>query len=805
MIPWARTVQPFPSYDLCRLLHIMKFIRHPGDLSDRQTRTLTARFLSRTDPVPAAHSRSEPVGRFSFFTSSEPGLRHANTSLARLCRHTAMRMSWLGNLRQRRCPAQTGSNPITLLARASFLLSGLGAALLAAQTVAGSGEVLGLDKLTIEGHRPDAYTAAAANSISKLPITLLENPQNIQVVPRSLIDDQGALKLNDIIGNVAGVVTGGYYENWDYFRIRGFAADFNTYIDGLRGGNGMGEETFGLEQVEIIKGPASSLFGGGPLGGLVNLVSKHPRSETFTEIEFTAGDFDYRAFTLDTNAPLGSPNLLFRLPVLIANQDSFIDVAEKQTLFLAPTLTWKISTATSLTLLGKYKEIDLVHAMPLPAAGTVLPNPNGSIPPGVFNGEPGSNHAYENSGQIGYELVHRFNDVLTLRQNARYDRFVQGWRDMLYPSYLDADNRTLYRYPYNYWQDWHDFAVDTRLEAAFAAGGVAHQLIAGVDQFRKHYSARFQTIDFGDPVGYIGIDLYHPVYGTPIPAYQPIGTSEEKTLNTGVYLHDHVKLGRGVTVTAGGRHDFARGGGTKFEEFTPSVGATWELHPQTVLYANYSESFNAQGTWMTTVAGTPVDPETGDNRELGLKRSAADGRLTATLAVFQLTRQNVATPDLANPGYYLVTGGQRSRGVEFDGRFSPFAGWEITAAYAYTDARITRDNALPVGARTTGVPYHTVNFWTKYRFQEGPFEGFGAGAGFRYYSAQSGDETHATFFELPPYALVDFALYYERGPFTAQLNIKNAFDRDHYSGAYDSLYVLPGEPRSLRASVGWKF
>ena len=682
------------------------------------------------------------------------------------------------------------------------------AAPLAAQTSApddaADRDVVQLDRFEIGASRPEAYTAASAPTTSKLAIPLLENPQNLQVVPRALIDDQGAIKLDDIIRNVAGVAIGGYYENWDYFRIRGFAADFNTYIDGLRGGNGMGEETFGLEQVEIVKGPASSLFGQGPLGGLVNLVSKRARPETFARINLTVGDFGYRAATLDYNTPLGSSKLLFRLPVLVSDQDSFIDFAGKQSFFLAPTLTWKISPATSLTLLAKYRENDIVHAMPLPAAGTVLPNPNGPIPSHVYNGEPSSNRAYENSGQLGYELVHRFDDVFTLRQNARYDRFVQGWRDMLYPGYLDADHRTLYRYPYNYWQDWHDFALDTRLEASFATGPVSHQLLGGVDHYRKTYSSRFQTIDFNDPAGYIGIDLYHPVYGTPIPAYQPIDSSKEKTLNTGFYLHDHLKF-RGLTLTLGGRYDFAKAGGHQVRDFTPSAGLTWEFRPHTALYANYSESFNPQGTWMTTSAGAPVDPETGDNWEVGLKNSAADGRLTATFAVFQLTRQNVATADLASPGFYLVTGEQRSRGVEFDGRFSPFAGWELTTAYAYTDARITRDNSLPVGQRTNGVPYHAISFWTKYTFQDGPLQGFGAGAGGRYYSAQSGDETHVTYFEIPPYGLVDFALYYTRGPFTAQLNLNNAFDRGYYSGAYDSLYVLPGEPRSLRLNLGWKF
>jgi iron complex outermembrane receptor protein len=666
-------------------------------------------------------------------------------------------------------------------------------------------DVVHLDDFSVSGEPAKNYAAAVTNS-SKLDLPLLENPQNIQVIPRALLEDQQVVTLADALKNVAGVMPGGYYENWDYYRIRGFAADFNSYIDGLRGPNGMGEETFGLEQIEVIKGPASSLFGQGPLSGLVNLVSKHPRDEFFARSELTYGSYDYREATLDLNTPLGSGHdLLLRLPVLWREHDSFVDQASLRTKYLAPALTWKPSRATTITFLGKYKESDVVHAMPLPAEGTILPNPNGSIPLDRFVGEPGANRAYENSGQIGYELTHRFSETVTLRQNLRYDRVVQGWRDLLYPAYLGADERTLYLYPYNYWQDWRDFAVDTRLEITRQTGAITHQFVGGVDHYRKDYGARWQTIDFSDPAAYTALDLYTPEYGTLVLAYQPIASSRSETRNTGFYLHDHVKLGYGVTLTAGGRYDRTKSDGVQQKKFSPRAGLTWEFRPGAVFYANYSRSFNPQGSYLLTADSRPVVPETGENWEAGVKTAAADGRLTGTLAIFQLTRQNVATADLTHPGYYLVSGEQRSRGIELDCRLSPAPGWEITAGYAYTDARITRDNILPVGERTNGVPYNALTAWTKYTFQRGALRGFAVGLGARYYSAQVGDETHTQYFEIPPYGLVDAAVYYSHGRFTAQLNVNNLFDRTYYSGAYNALYVLPAAPRTLRVSAGWKF
>lgn len=695
------------------------------------------------------------------------------------------------------------------------LLGGLAlaaGATLAAQVVpagAPQDDTLILDKLSIGATRTDAYTAASADSSSKLPISLFVNPQNIQVVPRSLLADQGALKLEDVLRNVAGVTPGGYYSNWDYYRIRGFDASFSAFLDGLRFHNGMGEELFGLEQVEIVKGPAGTLFGEGPLGGVVNLVSKRPGSTRAGELAVEFGTDNHREATLDYNTPLDADGrILARVSALWRDEDSFVDYAGGHSVYVAPALTWKIGGATSLTLLGRYRDRDDIHAMPLPASGTILANPNGQVPPDFFNGEPGrSNSSTETLESIGYEFVHRFNDTFTLRQNLRRADVEQAWDYILYPGYLDADGRTLYRYPYDYDQWWETISVDTRLEAVFAVGATKHSLVLGVDHYRNDYRFESATIDFSDPTAFTFIDIFNPVYGGTLPALTARDSGTTLGKLWGYYLQDHIQLGRGVSVTLGGRHDVSEGEGVEVEDFSPRAGLTWEFRRGAALYATTSGSFNPQGSWQTTAAGNPVDPETGTSYEVGLKTAAADGRLTATFALYELTRRNVATADLTNPGFYVVTGEQRSRGFEFDGRFSPRPGWELTAAYTYTDARITQDNSLPVGARTAGVPYHGFNVWTKCVLQTGTLKGLGAGFGLRYYSEQLGDGSYIAGqeFDLPAYGIVDAALYWTRGRFRAQLNVNNALDRDYYAGSYDPLYVLPGTPRQIRVSTSWKF
>lgn len=685
-----------------------------------------------------------------------------------------------------------------------------------AQSTASPADIVDADQVELTEfeilgvHDGDSYTAALAASASKSSIPLIENPQNIQVVPRMLIADQGAFQLEDILKNVAGVTPGGYYDNWDYFRIRGFSADFNTFVDGLRGGNGLGEETYGLERVEVIKGPASSLFGQGPISGMVNIVSKRPHNARSRVLEYTYGSNDYHEVGIDVNEPLDADGtLLGRFTGVWRDRDSFVDFANTERVFLAPSLTWRLGTDTMVTFLGKYSDADIVHAMPLPAYGTVLPNPNGRIRDSLWVGEPGANRANERNYQGGLEVMHRLSAAVTLRQNVRYDYYNQEWFDMLYPGYLDADMRTLHRYPYDYFQSWHDFASDTRAEITFDSGALAHNLVAGVDLYQRSYHATYATVDFDPATGadYIGIDIYDPVYGSSIPEMTSTGASDETNHSTGVYLHDHVRVGPGVAVTLGGRYDVTKLNGVRFEEFTPRAGATWEFRRGYSLYASYSESFNAQygSVYVDEDTVRAVDPEAGENIEVGLKTAAVDGRLTATLSLYELTRSNVATGDPLHPGFNLVTGEQRSRGFEFDGRFKPVPGADLSVAYAYTHAVITDDNTYPVGARRPGVPLHTINMWAKYMVQQGVLQGFGVGLGGRYYSKQVGDETFAEPFILPAYGLVDAALYYEGERWRAQLNVENVLDREYYEGAYNRLYVLPGEPLTARLSVGLKF
>jgi iron complex outermembrane receptor protein len=591
--------------------------------------------------------------------------------------------------------------------------------------------------------------------------------------------------------------------------VRGFDASFTTYWDGFRGDYGKNAELFGLERVEVIKGPASSLYGQGPLGGLVNLVSKRPRPYTFVDAYFTIGSYNFYEPALDLGAPLNQAKTVYaRFNALYRYQESFVDYVHKRRIFVAPSLTWEIGPETTLTFLTQYMEDADTLAFPLPAKGTVLPNINGDTPISRFVGEPEkSNEVEQWRARVGYEFRHQFNQIFSLRHNLSANRMWQNWDNILYPSSLGDDERTLYRYPYGYREELNHFSVDTALEARFTTGSLWHHLLFGVDYYYNYSASTTRQIDYADfPGSYPALDLFDPQYGAPMPAFVSLTRSRTKSDLVGLYMQEQAKLFDRLTLTVGGRVDFSSNEGESVDAFSPRVGVTYEIFPDVALYFNYSESFDPQ--WFSTnAAGKPVDPETGENFEVGLKTALLDGRFTSLLALYQLTRQNVATANLSTPDRFdsVVSGEQRSQGVEWENAVQLLPGWDLTIAYTYNDAEITKDNTLPVGARLQGVPEHAFSAWTKYTLQDGPLKGLGCGLGGRYYTDQEGDATYSNPFKLPAYGIMDAAVYYVRDRFHAQVNLNNILDERHFVGAYNDLYVLPSEPLTARATVGWTF
>jgi len=661
-----------------------------------------------------------------------------------------------------------------------------------------------LDSVTILSKRHGMERPAEGE---KLPVPLIDLPQSVTIIDRELLDDQNAVLLQDALRNAGGVIPGGYFQGFDFYRIRGFDSSGFTFLDGLLADQTFWtqEELFGMEQVEVLKGPVSGLFGQAPAGGLVNLVSKRPKHESFLKAETSAGSDDYFDVGVDGNTELGN-KVALRVNALYRSHGNFVDdTPTAKRYFFAPSLTWDIAERTHLTLLTQFIKEDTGLAQPLPAEGTVLPNPNGEIPRTRAVGEPGfDNTADLRRRQWGWDFTHEFSDALSFHQVARASSVDVNFQ-AIYPWYLDTDDlRTLYRYARKQIVQANAYAADNQFIGKMATGGIKHTMVAGVDYYRFDQDQGFAYYSFSGP-GLAPIDLFDPQYGTVVPNFNVTRLSPTRLVRVGTYVQDYIELSDKWSVLAGGRYDWTDDGNAKDRKFTPRAGVTYKIAPGAALFASYAKSFLPQAGYVTA-EGDALPPETGEQFEVGLKTELFEDRLSGTLSVYQLTRQNIATDDPNSEDYvFITTGEQRSRGVELDAVVRITPTWEVVANYAYTDAEITRDNELLVGSPTVNVPKDGFNLWSRYVIPDGVFRGLGFSVGARHYTKQAGDLVYvgaeSDAFDLPGYTIYDAGLSYELKHCKLRFNVSNLTDKDYFPASSGRTFVMPGEPRSYRFGV----
>ncbi|WP_414526611.1 TonB-dependent siderophore receptor [Nodularia chucula] len=668
-------------------------------------------------------------------------------------------------------------------------------------------------ELIVTGQQ-DNYRVPNATSATRTDTPLRDIPQSIQVVPQQVIRDQQATRLIEVLQNVPGVVQGGVsprtYGN--SFNIRGFNSSDQILVNGLpdptNQNAGFGSN---VERVEVLKGPASVLYGQGGLAGKVNLVTKRPLLEPFYEIEASAGSFNFYRGAIDLSGPLNTERtVLYRLNVSGQTTESLTDFYEQQRYLVAPVLSWQISDRSKLTLEADYSRTEGPFDLGIPAQGSVLPNPNGKIPRNRYIGEPNIDNSQQQVFRAGFDFEHRFSDNWQMRSVFRAS-FLQLDRDIVFSrgaGALQDDGRTLNRIFDN--QDYKEniYNLDTYTVGNFTTGSIEHELVVGLNLFR------YDTDTVGSTRSISPLDVFNPVYGATltgasIPAYDV----KDRIQQLGFYVQDQITLTEQLKVLLGGRFDIsnknyrdatgnfgpATGDFKQEEAFSPRVGIVYQPVQPISLYASYSSSFN-QAT--STFSPAESEPERGKQYEIGVKANLTE-RLSATLAFYDLTRSNLPTADPNNPLQTIQVGEQRSRGIEFDISGEILPGWNIIAGYALTEAEITKDNNLPVGNQLNNVPRNTLNLWTTYELQSGSLQGFGFGLGVFYFGERQGDLANT--FVLPGYTRTDAAIFYKRDNFRAALNIRNLFDVDYFVSAQNRARVFPGDPFTVVGTVSWQF
>ncbi|MGD1929350.1 MAG: TonB-dependent siderophore receptor [Leptolyngbyaceae cyanobacterium] len=673
-------------------------------------------------------------------------------------------------------------------------------------------------RVVVTGEEGSRYVEPNTSTATRTDTPLRDVPQSIQVIPREVLEDQQVIRLNDALRNVSGVVSADRTGSSQRFILRGFD-DPAILRDGFRltfggVGNAGVQELANLETIEVLKGPASILFGSVEPGGVINLVTKQPLSEPFYDLNVRLGNRTLIEPSLDFSGPLTEDGrLLYRLNALHRREDSFRDFDNDfNRSFIAPVVRWQISDRTDLTLNFEYLDSEGPSDVGLVALGDEVAD----IPFDRVLGGPGDFFQSE-TVRIGYDFEHRFSDSWQLRHAFRFNSFDIQNSEQFVALVFDEATGNLGRSLLSSSQDQDVFELQTNVVGEFNTGSIEHTLLFGVDLFRRE-NPRFDT--FG-VLSLEIINIFDPVYSDsrPDPATNPIFIDNDTQTDTlGVYIQDQISLLDNLKLLLGVRYETVDqevtnnptffnpiGSETSQNEnaFSPRIGLVYQPIEAVSLYGSFSRSFAPN--MGTTFEGDLLEPERGEQFEIGARAELLAGRLTANLALFNTTKQNVETPDPNNFGSVVATGEQRSQGIELDVAGAVLPGWNIIANYAYTDADITEDNSDIDGNRLFGVPEHNFNLWTTYDIQDGPLTGLGFGLGLNYVSERFGDNDNS--FALDSYFLINAAISYERDNWQAGLNIRNLFDVDYIEGTQNNRlsFISPGEGFTLVGSFSIEF
>jgi len=691
--------------------------------------------------------------------------------------------------------------------------------------------VVTLDPVSVEGTPENAWgpvegmVASRSATGTKTDAELREIPQSISVVTPAQIAAQGAQTLEQSLAYTPGVSIGVYgpTPEYDFVFTRGFQAqqyldDSRLYKDYVTGAQ-LRIEPYGLERIEVLRGPSSVLYGQTPPGGMVNMRSKRPLGQPLHEVQLQAGSFDRAQGAFDFSGPVDRDGtLLYRLTGLARQSHTQTDYVEDNRRFIAPALTWQPSAATTLTLLTQFqKDWGGGRPVPLPAQGTLFDNPNGRLPTDRFLGEPGFDGFTRHQYSVGYAFEHQASEVWTFRQNLRLSR-TDNHEKFSLPIYdygsFPTDLRTVDRAAWDDRNRIQVFSIDNQAQARFATGPLAHTALVGLEYRRATNDWLFKSAAMPS------IDAYDPRYGGK-PGEFAVGIDQyQRESQLGLYAQDQVRYRRWL-LTLGGRYDWARSltrnrltdesQRQNQGKFAGRVGITYLFDNGWAPYASYSTSFDPVAG--VDVNGEAFKPTTGKQTELGVKYQPAGYESFAALSLFDLTRQNIPTradpapPD--NPFGQTQIGEARVKGIELEGKAVLDGGWTLLASYTYLDSEITKSNDGTQGRPLFYTPRNQAQAWAEYAVQAGPLQGLAIGAGVRYRGKAWGDSYEA---EIPDHTLVDAMIRYDLGRAwpalrgaSLAINARNLFDKEYVSNCsvYEGCFY--GDRRTVLATLKYQW
>jgi iron complex outermembrane receptor protein len=661
-------------------------------------------------------------------------------------------------------------------------------------------ETLKLNTIRVEADSIETYIPSEAVTATKTDTPLRDIPQVVHVITAAELKDRGVTNITEAFRTVPGVQGGtgygGLANGYGTF-MRGFFSATN-YRDGFRDFSFVSPRDIAVfEQIEVLKGPASVLYGSNEPGGVINFVSKRPQLESAYEFNASVGSYHQRRVEADATGAVGdSEQFSYRIVAAYDEGDSHRDYVNHEQVVIAPSFAWQVSDSTEATLLLEYVKRDYMFERGFSSNEELL-----DLPRDRFLEEPDYNFAETKSHRAVLEITHQFNDDWSLRAGSSYIK-PEIEKLNFYPFGLESDGRTFTRSP-DYSKEYQkDQAVQIELVGKFNALGVSHTLLSGVEHYRDNFHYTFAPFDQSD-----SIDVYNPVYGDyefPAGFFDMVAFGNDYGSRTkAIYVQDQITISKQWKALVGFRYDrnnlfsddlvdpaFSLREQTQ-SRTSPRAGVVYQPSELTSFYLSYTTSFNPQLFSPLENGDLPV-PEVGQQYEIGWKQDWLDGAINSTVAAFDITKENVTTT-VPGTQFARQVGEQGSRGVEVEVRGTIAGRVNAILTGAYLDAETTRDGEIPEGDRLRAAPEFQTSAWLMY---EG--NNWFGGGGVYHMTERETDDTNADGIQLPAETMVDAVVGYRARSWRLQLDLKNLLDEENY---LQSGFFIPGPGRNVKLTL----
>ncbi|MGP6417905.1 TonB-dependent siderophore receptor [Pseudomonas putida] len=689
--------------------------------------------------------------------------------------------------------------------------------------------VIGVENLETAWGPVEGYTATRTAAGSKTDTALVEAPRSISVATRQQMDDRSVHSLDDAVRYMPGITASSYGSDTriDWLRVRGFEP--TQFLDGLPLPRGVyanpKPETWNLDRLALLRGPASSVYGQTPPGGLLDMVSRRPSSDASSEIQLQYGSDNHRQINFASTGKIDEAGqFLYGISGVVRDSDTQIDHIENKRYNIAPSLTWNIDDDTKFTLLTQFTRDDTgVTSQFYPIQGTKIDMPFGKISHHKNLGDPDYDFYDRTYYALGYAFEHRLNDVWQFKQNLRYTKSDLSFQTVTvnsynteYAGYTVDDQGNVGRGTTNVDEDISQFAVDNNFQADFATGDIRHTLLLGLDHQRSNtnYTSIFGTAP--------DINVNNPIYGQPIsrpPRSSAFYDYDQKTYQTGLYVQDQMALDQ-WRLTLGGREDWVhtstqfinKGDATNTQRdkaFSGNAALSYVFDSGFVPYLSYAESFQPTSGADATSTGS-LKPTEGKQWELGIKYQPPGSKTLLSAAVYDLTQKNVAVNSIVNNVTITSqTGEVKVKGLELEAVSDVTDNLKVIAAYTLAKSEVQK--GVDKGNRLQLMPNQQASLWTDYTWHSGVLDGFGIGGGVRYTGNTYGDKANTWLGKADAYTVFDASVHYDLGRLDNSLkgaslavNATNLFDKDYISTC-DGYYCYYGDQRSVVASATYKW